>query len=308
MNRSFYSSNHAPYYIVALDYIQQSAGIRALHYLCHALNESGMEAYVTCQGTVPHLRTPILNEEIIRRHHITGIVVYPEIVSGDPLATGGVVVRWLLNRPGHIGGDTSFPESNLIFAYDPSFHPLGMNGRILHVPTCDLSIFNNENNPFDHTRDAVCFYAHKYLVSGGTLTGHVKSAVNLCKDQKLTHTEIAGILRRSRLLYVYEPTALITEALLCGCPVAIIETEYWRKNQPNFSCPTEDGMTLDDSPESLLRASENARNYRAKYENFFMREAWKQLDHFINFTQNTAKARIPIGTINVAPVATSFDS
>ncbi|MFH0933896.1 MAG: hypothetical protein V1879_01695 [Pseudomonadota bacterium] len=295
MKRDFYHSDHAPYYIVALDYIQQSAGIRALHYLCHALNESGAEAYVTCQGVVPHLRTPVLDEAIMGRHHITGrkpIVVYPEIVSGDPFAMGGVVVRWLLNQPGHIGGDIAFPESDLIFAYNPVYLPQGMQGRILHIPTCDLSVFNNKDNPNDATRDMVCYYAHKYLASGATLTDHVKNASSLGKEVKLSHPEIAEILRRSKVLYVYEPTALITEALLCGCPVAIIDTEYWRENQPNFSCPEGSGMTMDLSPEALTRAGEQARHYRTRYEEFFLREAWVQLDRFINYTQRVAKQQM----------------
>jgi hypothetical protein len=295
MKRNFYHSDHVPYYIVALDYIQQSAGIRALHYLCHALNESGEEAYVTCQGVVPHLRTPVLDEAIMGRHHISGkkpIVVYPEIVSGDPFAMGGVVVRWLLNQPGHIGGDTSFPESDLIFAYNPGYLPQGMQGRILHIPTCDLSIFNNIDNPDDARRDLTCYYAHKYLANGGELTEHVRDAVSLGKEVKLSHPEIAGILRRARLLYVYEPSALITEALLCGCPVAIIETDYWRRNQPGFSCPADSGMTMDLSPEAIARAGEQARNYRSRYEDYFLREAWIQLDRFINYTQRIAKERM----------------
>ncbi|MBI5007565.1 MAG: hypothetical protein HZB95_10665 [Nitrosomonadales bacterium] len=292
--RSFYKSGHAPYYIVALDYIQQSAGIRALHYLCHALNESGAEAYLTCQVTAPHLRTPVLDGNILQRHHLAGrkpIVIYPEIVSGDPMGAGGLVVRWLLNQPGHIAGDLSFPDSDLIFAYSPMYLPSGMQGRILHVPTCDLALFNNDDNPHDAARDQVCFYAHKYLVNGGTLTRHANDAVSLCKDRKLTHAEIAAVLRRSRLLYVYEPTALITEALLCGCAVAIVETDYWRDNVGSFSCPVEDGMTMDLGPDAIACAQKNARNFRTKYENSVMREAWLQLDRFVNYTQAVFKER-----------------
>ncbi len=292
--RSFYTTRHAPYYIVALDYIQQSAGIRALHYLCHALNESGAEAFVTCQGTATHLRTPTLDEHILHRHHLAGrkpIVVYPEIVSGDPFAAGGLVVRWLLNQPGHIAGDLTFPDSDLIFAYSPIYLPEGMPGRILHVPTCDLSLFNNDDNPHDSTRDQVCFYAHKFLHAGGKLTEHVNGATSLCKDVKMSHAEIAATLRRSKLLYVYEPTALITEALLCGCPVAIIETDYWHNNLSSFKCPVDDGMTMDLSPEAIARAQENARRFRKKYEESVMHEAWAQLDRFVNHTQNVYRER-----------------
>lgn len=294
MTRSFYTSDHAPYYICALDYIQQSAGIRALHYLCHSLNESGLEAYVTCEVTMPHLRTPVLTAAVLERHHASGrkpIVVYPEIISGDPLCAGGAVVRWLLNQPGHIGGDTSYPADNLIFAYDMHYLPADMAGEPLHIPTCDLSIFNNENNPDDERRDLVCFYAHKYLAHGGILSHIKEGMVSLCKDQKLTHAQLAGILRRTKLLYVYEPTALIAEALLCGCPVSVIETDYWKANTANYSYTSDWGVVMDDRPESVALARANVHNYRSFHENTVLKDAWEHLDRFVELTQLAAKTR-----------------
>lgn len=287
MTRSFYSSNHAPYYIYALDYIQQSAGIRALHYLCHALNESGYEAYVTCKVTAPHLRTPVLSKKIMQRHQASGrepIVVYPEIVHGNPLA-GNTVARWLLNQPGHLAGDKYFSDDDLIFTFDPSYLPAEMRGEVLHIPTIDLSIFNNEENPDDDSREYICFYAKKYLSKGGKFTRHVEGGISLCQDQKLTHRDIASILRKSKLLYVYEPTALIGEALLCGCPVSIIETDYWKANTANYSYVADWGVVMDDSPESLALAKANVENYRAFHEGVVIRDAWIHLDRFIKLTQ-----------------------
>jgi hypothetical protein len=294
MTRNFFSANHFPYYIYAPDYVQQSAGIRALHYLCHALNESGWEAYVTCERTIPHLRTPVLNEVVIKQHHVSGrmpIMVYPEIVSGDPLAVGGVVVRWLLNRPGLIGGDKTFPADNLIFTYDQLYLFDGMQAEMLHIPTCDLSIFNNDHNLDDNARELVCFYAHKFLHNGGKLTEHVKDAISLGKEYRPTHYEMASILRRAKILYVYEPTALITEALLCGCPVSVIETEYWRNNMANYICTGDIGVVMDDSPESLAMATANVHKYREMHENVVVRDAWRQIDRFVEITQNAAKLK-----------------
>lgn len=264
-----------------------------MHYLCHALNEKGMEAYVTCEVTIPQLRTPILDGMVMERHHLSGrkpIVVYPEVISGDPLAAGGVVVRWLLNRPGLIGGDTSFPQDNLIFAYDIPYLPEDRHGEILNIPTCDLSIFNNDDNPYDGMREFICFYAHKYTYAGGKLTEHVQGAVSLCKDQELTHAEIAAILRRAKLLYVYEPTALIMEALLCGCPVCVIVTDYWKNNTGDLVYESDWGLVMDDSPELLALARANVRNYRPLYENVVIRDAWNHLDAFVKISQQAAES------------------
>ncbi|MDP2196971.1 MAG: hypothetical protein Q8K01_00130, partial [Sulfurimicrobium sp.] len=152
-------------------------------------------------------------------------------------------------------------------------------------------IFNNDNNPDDNARESVCFYAHKYLVYGGKLTEHVKSAISLCRDQRLTPSEIAGVLRRSKLLYVYEPTALIAEALLCGCPVSVIETEYWRNNTANYSYPADWGLVMDDSPESIALAKANVHNYRTFREDVVLKKAWEQIDRFVELTQREARKR-----------------
>lgn len=293
MEKSFYKTQHAPYYICALDYIQQSAGIRVLHYLCHALNEIGMEAYVTCEGTASHLRTPTLDGTTLQRHHASGrkpIVVYPEIISGDPLSAGGVVARWLLNRPGLIGGDTSFHPDELIFTYDPIYVPAGMKAERLNIPACDLAIFNNDNNPHDAARDLVCFYAHKYLVHGGQLTSHAQGAVSLCKDQNLSHAEIAAILKRAKVLYVYEPTAMLAEALLCGCPVGIIETDYWRANMQGHQWPDDIGFFMVGGKKSLEQATTEIPYYREVYLGA-VKTGWEYLQNFVTLTQQVAATK-----------------
>ncbi|MBU1979129.1 MAG: glycosyltransferase [Gammaproteobacteria bacterium] len=234
-----------------------------------------------------------MSNKVMKQHQASGrvpIVVYPEVISGNPL-DGRIVVRWLLNQPGHISGDKYFSDDDLIFAYDPSYLPAGIYGEILHIPTCDLSIFNNDNNPYDDVRESVCFYANKYLGKGGALTEHVKNAVSLCQDQNLKHAEIAAILRKSKLLYVYEPTALIAEALLCGCPVSVIETDYWRNNTANYSYLTDWGVVMDDRPESVALAKENVHKYRAFHENTVMKDAWSQINNFVELTQTTVRAK-----------------
>ncbi len=57
MPASFFGTQRSPYYIYAPDYRQSSAGIRALHYLCHFLNECGHEAYISARLTRSGLRT-----------------------------------------------------------------------------------------------------------------------------------------------------------------------------------------------------------------------------------------------------------
>ena len=96
-----------PYYIVAPGYRETSSGICVLHYLCHALNLEGRDAFIVGDVAVnPLLKTPLLTEEIKRQHieqNRVPIAVYPEVTVGNPLGAS-VVVRYLLNREGAIAG------------------------------------------------------------------------------------------------------------------------------------------------------------------------------------------------------------
>ena len=184
------------------------------------MNELGYEAYlVGCAKTSLTLRTPLLSESDVLRHKslsLNPIMVYPEVVHGNPLKMPHVV-RWLLNWPGHVGGDVTFDKSELLFAYVEDYIPAGLSLYTLYIPAVNTDIFNNIDNPLDAQRQGSCFYAHKYLAEGNELTGHIVDATSLCQDVKLSPKEIAIILRKSEFLYCYEPSALITEARLCGC-------------------------------------------------------------------------------------------
>src|SRR5215471_20939854 len=68
LHRSFWASPRHPYYIFCPDYRENSAGVLALHFLCHSLNLIGYEAYVTAQSVNPRLRTPQLTPTIERVH------------------------------------------------------------------------------------------------------------------------------------------------------------------------------------------------------------------------------------------------
>ena len=74
-----------PYYIYAPDYTHKSAGIRLLHQLCSALNQSGYEAYVVANKLNGELWAPKLTEENKVAHYKANkkpVVVYPEVTRG----------------------------------------------------------------------------------------------------------------------------------------------------------------------------------------------------------------------------------
>ncbi len=255
MPASFFGTQRSPYYIYAPDYRQSSAGIRALHYLCHFLNECGHEAYISARLTRSGLRTPRLDGKTLKDHFLAGrnpIAVYPEVYSGNPLRMG-TVARWLLNKPGHLSGDKTFPESEIIFYFDSWVLPPDMQAQQLRVPTLDVRIFNNIDNEFDRQRQGFCYYANKFLAFGGTVPDEIKRhGVSLGQENRLSRREIASQLRKAKALYCFEQTALIMEARACGCPVLLVPTDYQPASEWS-NIPAGAALSTDHKPLSWLQ-------------------------------------------------------
>lgn len=190
-----------PYYIVSPLYSYGSAGIRALYLLCHALNRSGFQAYMvnypfTKQrpSTVnSELWAPMLDQEQLLVHFEQGqtpIVIYPEIVSGNPLKAP-IVARWILNFPGLLGGDSTYDSREICFGYSRELASAGGNPEnVLQIPTVDTRIFYPSEIELD--RRGGCFYAFKYQrIHKGVL------APSLMDVLKLLGTYLIRSLRES---------------------------------------------------------------------------------------------------------------
>ncbi|MBL4703711.1 MAG: hypothetical protein JKY54_04270, partial [Flavobacteriales bacterium] len=288
---SFFDVVHSPYYICIGNYEQKSAGIRALYYLCHVLNGQGQEAYILgADLDVTHLRAPRLQRKDFIRHQQgkqIPIMVYPEVVPGNPYKMPHVV-RWLLNKAGHLGGDEIFHETEMVFAYTADYIPEGHDLPLLSIPVVDCSIFHNRETPHDSQRQGRVYYAHKYLANGYELTEHVKGAKSLCQDVKITPDELASILRSSELMYCYEPSSIIGEALNCGCPVVIIPSVYTEENL-SYTIAGE-GIASTPSDEDIAYAKSTISI--AQDNNFaFHGHCWQHLRNFIKATQTEFSAR-----------------
>ncbi|WP_198972483.1 glycosyltransferase [Xylophilus sp. ASV27] len=286
--RPLHAAPQRPYYIEAPAYRRTSAGIRVMHMLCHLLNRSGHDAYLyPTAATNPLWHTPLLTTQLVQQHAQAGrrpITVYPEIVSGNP-RNGTSVVRYLLNRPGLIGGDTQFPASDLVFAYTQHLLPAGENpDHVLFMPPIDSSIFHNRNNPHDRQRKGWLLYPgrhaagleeHKDLAARCTLITSIWPA---------SPQEMAELFRRSERVYCFESTSIGTEAILCGCPAIVLPSPYFNGTPLGVEELGTHGLAFDDTPQALQEAIESIPIAQEKYASL---EAlfWEQLEVFIRDTQ-----------------------
>jgi hypothetical protein len=144
------------------------------------------------------------------------VVIYPEIVCGNPLQVARVV-RYVLYYPGKIAGASQYHPSETIFSYTRAFYP---EVPVLTVPWIDASLFYNDGQP--KTEDFS--FVHK----GGKCRNapETEGLVEITMNWPTIRTELADLLRRTRVLYSYDAcSALLDEAQLCGADVRIVTPE-----------------------------------------------------------------------------------
>ena len=264
--------------IVAPSFVPNSAGIGCLYRLCHELRGRGFSAFmVGGRFGVSRMDAPIIDSveaaELCGRGYAA---VYPETVAGNPLGAP-TVLRWVLNRPGLLGGDAVYDAGELVFCYSDVFRPYVRNrvaGK-LYMPTIDESIFRTDD--WDVSRRTLeCFYVGKSTWKDGIVDRG--NAFEITREFP-AKPELGKLFRSCRVLYCFDnSTILIYEALLCGCPVVVIPDGTQTKN---------DYASLELGIEGIAWGVEEFRGesvdvpaVRRRY-GLVKRDFHSQLDHFI---------------------------
>lgn len=208
------TSSPVRFAFVAPDYSPLSGGIIALHRLCDRLNMLGHDAAIWSMNTGvtnPQWNTPVLTspEELADR-----VLVYPEIISGNPLGAKRVV-RWLLNRPGHLtdGGSLDASGDDLLVAWNRAISP---DLPVLEVPVVDPSVFYPKSGPGSG--------ALLWVGKGSLPAGFDRSSTTLItRSWPATKAQLAAQLRSTSVLYSADwLTAMVFESLLCATPVVLV--------------------------------------------------------------------------------------
>lgn len=172
-----------------------------LHFLCSQLNALGHQAtvFIYSSEQITSFGNPI-------GHDPQAIVIYPEVITNNPL-NAQKVVRYLLNKEAAIDGKPIEWGAN---DFSIAFSKLYKNDcDVLFYPIVDLETTTNRNEP----RQYNSFYigkGNKYAVCP-PLPDCQEITIQTSREEYL------DILNKSKILFTYDSlTGINLDAALCG--------------------------------------------------------------------------------------------
>ena len=215
-------------------------GIIVMHYLIKLINEKYNDKFHAKLFMHNNIRynNPFSNEFArIDEINDNTIVIYPEIVSGNPLNAKNVV-RWILLELGiemPVDHYKKWGLYDLIYHWETNVNINNYNQ--LSCPFLNTSVFKNNNSS---KRTKTC-----YLIKKGPLIhkniNYMHPKNSICIDN-LSLQEINKIFNDCKYFYSYDPnTAYVIYATICGCvpiiyPInGVSEEEYFKNRIFNFN-------------------------------------------------------------------------
>ncbi len=267
--------------IVAPYFNHKSAGICVLHRLCDSLNKMGHYAAMILTGSGqyeytndsqfhgPNLETYQLKDVYDYETFINdGVVIYPEVVCGNPL-NAPRVVRYMLNKEGRVAGNkTLASEQDFILAFSKEFHekPHATLTSIYKSP-----YFYDENTVPAAQRHLDLTYIGKGATYQDCFT--MPNSLEINRQYPVNQAELALLLKNTRYFFSWDTVSQINiDALLCGAiPVfmsskpldnfdALHQSEFGKF--PMATCHFQDGVQKITVPEDYM---ETVELFKTKY-------------------------------------------
>ena len=294
--------------VVAPPYTRNSGGVMALHYLCHLLNDIGIahiwpmplgqvlsyankadfDIIKTIEtnrlnnfAVAPHLNTPIFKGNTLQNNLI---IVYPEIVHGNPLK-GKNVARWLLYYSGHHRKEICLSKGEVQFQYNSHFTPAFIEGFV-ELSDIFLQIHEMPKNVHSILAKEVGLSAKvlqegrqgvAYCVRKGLKVNHPfldKNSINI--DGK-PFDEVVAILRECSHFVSFDPDTFfswIASALGCFSIVeADLKPDDLLERKKKWGFISWDGQNIEESwgyrRQLLDKFDEFVRNNKLNVQAFF---------------------------------------
>lgn len=233
---------HRPYLIYSRALKPEIGGDIALHALCQRLTELGEDASIwswnRSASLLPSNRKWFRNglgfiknwlryrhglrlfdvKAARRRDLRSAIVVYPEVIYGNPLKSDHVV-RWFLHRPGFHTKQTGYGPGEQYFFYQDAFDDPTINPEPENRLTVSwLNPLYRQTN--FGPRSGTCYLLRK----GAGRARDLDPAAPVLDG--LPHEEIAAIFNRCEYLVSYDLYSMYSVfASLCGCTPVIVPEE-----------------------------------------------------------------------------------
>jgi len=298
---NLYGHGQNPYYIYTPRWIESSAGIKALHYLCHSLNRSGQIAYLVLSEPMfnnlprvsPNLLTPILTQEIADSHFhekLTPVVIYSETIPGNPIGAS-FAVRYLMNFVGALSGPEIFDEQDFLLSFsrmiaEDTKSKIGVDvDQVLFLPPIDPREFISNPNK----KDFQIVYAGKYrsFIGSPRKVGSLRSIEIFRDGPRMQNREmVKKLLSDASVVFAFENSSIATEAILSGTPVCFIKTKLTEKIIAKYELGNF-GIALGEEPDSIEEARitipRAIESYFGSIQTFQL-----QLEKFIETTQRIA--------------------
>ncbi len=204
-------------YIICAPVTEKSAGSRMLYSLREELECRGFNAKIFCFTRQKNNRNKnIFISKISEENRQNDIVIYPDIIEGNPLLFRNVV-RYMLNVPGRLGGDASYHHGETLFAFDDY---CAKDVPYLRQDMIDRKLFFDSHSK----KDVDCYFVHKR----GKFRDikELKDCIEINSKWPKSRFELAKLLQRTGILYSYDDNScLLQEAALCGAKVKIIQQD-----------------------------------------------------------------------------------
>ncbi len=248
------------YLICSPSYSENNGGAIVLHKLCHLINDLGHEAYLfpfvdnhqlnrfnykktlvkffkkhlrepfRRFKTNPEFKTPVLKKRPKDIGTNSWVVIYPEIIFGNPLEAKNVV-RWLLHNPGH---DPNTGKETKPFFYGPGelYFRIGSWFKEFHYPGSTtsnnfLSVFHYPTNLYNTNNVAPYRKGTAYAIRKGVNKRIVHDLNDSILIDNLRHEEISKIFKKVDMFISYDSyTTFSFLAALCGCKSVVIPDPY----------------------------------------------------------------------------------
>jgi hypothetical protein len=222
-----------PILIVSPPFNHNSAGIRVLHELADSLVSLNYKAYIIILNgarlSVTNdkkffsdslKRTPCpLDQKAVENLIQTGILVCPEVFTGNPLGAPRVI-RWFLNKEGAVlGNPTNCGPDDYIITFSKLFRA---DAHDLLFKISIPNFFNDTGARPHHERTLDVTYEGKGTKYTNTFT--VENSIKISRDWPASPQELALLLKNCRYFFSWDAVSHINaEAVMCGAIPVILQ-------------------------------------------------------------------------------------